>query len=140
MRKWRRRRTTTHGPGQCKACHIPQFNPDIPPYDEWEPRHQLEYTSHNDYYDRDGNQIGRSMWTWLREASPGYSIIRHTHRGDSLVSTIHLGINHSFTRAGPPIIFETMTFGLDDYQERYICEADAIEGHRHVLTELGWRT
>jgi len=34
-----------------------------------------------------------------------------TKVGDAGVSTIFLGINHNYSRQGPPILFETMIFG-----------------------------
>lgn len=51
------------------------------------------------------------------------------------VSTVFLGIDHSFMSAGPPILFETMIFGgeHDQYQERYCTRDEAIQGHLIAL-------
>lgn len=39
--------------------------------------------------------------------------------GNIKVSTVFLGLNHNHGNFGPPILFETMVFGMDDdYQER----------------------
>lgn len=50
--------------------------------------------------------------------------------GDVTVSTVFLGIDHSF-RNGPPILFETMVFGgpLDEAMERYSTWDAAEAGH-----------
>jgi len=50
------------------------------------------------------------------------------------VSTVFLGIDHSFTD-GKPILFETMIFGgrHDGYQERYATWEEAEAGHKQTL-------
>jgi len=50
--------------------------------------------------------------------------------GDIRISTVFLGIDHSFDD-GPPVLWETMIFGgkHDQYQERYRSREDAIAGH-----------
>lgn len=63
-------------------------------------------------------------------------------RGVLDVSTVFLyGINHAHDE-GPPILWETMVFGLDDedeVQERYASHEDAVARHtRHVaIAEAG---
>lgn len=64
------------------------------------------------------------------------------------VSTIFLGIDHSFDSAGPPLLFETMVFGYkapsklgnpkgidgnDRYSNRYSTEEEALAGHETAL-------
>lgn len=53
---------------------------------------------------------------------------------DILISTVFLGINHSFND-GKPILFETMVFGgkYDYYQKRYSTWEQAEKGHSKVL-------
>lgn len=53
------------------------------------------------------------------------------------VSTVWLGINHSWGR-GIPIIFETMIFGGDYDGEltRYATEAAAAEGHQQTIDDI----
>lgn len=48
-----------------------------------------------------------------------------------LVSTVFLGIDHSFEYGSDPVLFETMIFGgpHDGYQERYTSYDEAIRGH-----------
>ena len=54
------------------------------------------------------------------------------------VSTVFLGLDHSFDR-GAPILFETMIFGgkQDEYQDRYHTWEEAEIGHRQacILSE-----
>lgn len=60
------------------------------------------------------------------------------------VSTVFLGLDHSFADVGPPILFETMIFaddgpGDDLAQERYATWDDAVAGHdRAVGRVLEW--
>ena len=65
--------------------------------------------------------------TWLESADR--KIARETI-GDSDISTVFLGIDHSFG-VGDPLLFETMVFGgqFDDEQERCGTMAGAIKMH-----------
>lgn len=56
--------------------------------------------------------------------------------GEVRVSTVFLhGLNSSFTKDGPPILWETMVFGgdMDGYQERYTSHEDAVAGHDETV-------
>lgn len=54
--------------------------------------------------------------------------------GDVEVSTVFLGLDHSFGGAAP-ILFETMIFGgpHDQYQDRYSTREEALAGHQKAL-------
>ena len=55
---------------------------------------------------------------------------------DSRVSTVFLGLDHSYQiHGGPPILYETMIFGgpQDGFQERYETREDAVKGHAMAL-------
>jgi hypothetical protein len=56
------------------------------------------------------------------------------------VSTVFLGIDHRYHGEGPPILFETMVFGLsvedDDFQLRYSTWDDAETGHKVVVRKV----
>jgi hypothetical protein len=56
--------------------------------------------------------------------------------GDATVSTVFLGMDHSFG-GGTPVLFETMIFGgeHDQYQERYCTWDEAEKGHQ-IACEL----
>lgn len=55
--------------------------------------------------------------------------------GGVRISTVFLGLDHSFTPDGPPILFETMIFGgeHDEFQERYATWTEAEEGHGRAV-------
>lgn len=59
-----------------------------------------------------------------------------------LVSTVDLGINHSFIKEGEPIYYETMVFSIDKdkkqwgeslMQARYSTEKQAKQGHKYIV-------
>ena len=54
--------------------------------------------------------------------------------GDVKVSTVFLGLDHSFND-GVPILYETMIFGGEhnDYQERYATKEQALAGHAKAV-------
>lgn len=116
---------------------IPQRNPWAGLQDD--PRHGL-------YYGLAGEPIGLRTWARLYE-DPHHHIqaqdIVSTDAGKVLVSTIWIGIDHSFRwpPGGPPIIFETMTFGkqsekYDGDQWRYETREQALASHREIADEL----
>lgn len=56
----------------------------------------------------------------------------------SYVSTVFLGLDHSFLSDGPPVLYETMIFNgpYSDWQDRYHTRAEALEGHNKVVARL----
>ena len=90
------------------------------------------------YYDRKGNPISMRKWSALFN-DPGYQRIALDEGNGKCVSTVWLGLDHSFSQSGPPLIFETMVFAEDSDSEigceRYATEADAIKGH-HEMAEM----
>ena len=57
------------------------------------------------------------------------------------VSTVFLALDHNFGEGGDPILFETMVFGPDDFNEhdmeRYRTYEEAVEGHRMMVEKHG---
>lgn len=55
-----------------------------------------------------------------------------------LISTVFLGIDHSFGLGGPPLLFETMIFGgkHDQYQDRYSTRQEAMKGHQRAVRRV----
>lgn len=91
------------------------------------------------FYDREGKPISRCEWqNYLIDLD--YKIVKKDTYGPFFVSTVWLGLDHSFSwlpadQIVNPLIFETMIFCSDgsnelgDYQERYSTEEEALEGH-----------
>jgi hypothetical protein len=63
--------------------------------------------------------------------------VRDTFRDDVRVSTVFLGLDHSFWD-GPPILFETMVFinGSGDEMERYSTWDEAVRGHENMVNKI----
>lgn len=64
--------------------------------------------------------------------------VRDTFRDDVRVSTVFLGLDHSYGD-GPPILFETMVFiggNGGGEQERYCTWAEAEEGHANMVAKI----
>lgn len=104
----------------------------------------------SDWYDMDGNVISMAEWS-DRYGSPteGGDDPRHveqTQVGDLYVSTVLLGLDHSFMSDRPPVIFETMVFPcntdgeITDWHEvdcrRYSTVEAAREGHWEMVERV----
>ncbi len=94
------------------------------------------------YYDINGKPYegNKPHLQWARDkASKDSARIQQDYVfwgfGKSNVSTVWLGLDHSFDGKGPPIIFETMIFGgpINGYQWRYSTKEEALAGHKKVL-------
>lgn len=72
---------------------------------------------------------------WAKDFSS--KIVAKTELDDCQISTVFLGIDHSFGD-GPPILFETMIFGgeHDQWCERYETWDQAAEHHRRIVEAL----
>ncbi|MEF2979051.1 hypothetical protein [Subtercola sp. YIM 133946] len=88
----------------------------------------------SEYYDRAGQPISRDEWV---ETFDTDKMVAKTTVGNSDVSTVYLGLNHSWGD-GPPLIFESMIFGgaRDQDQYRYSTEEQALAGHQKLVDEL----
>ena len=66
-----------------------------------------------------------------------FSKINGWRASGAFVSTVFLGIDHSWL-GGPPILFETMIFGgqFDEVQKRYCTMEEAIDGHAKLMEHL----
>lgn len=81
-------------------------------------------------------QVCEDLHTWALwfEQANYERIVAQNEIGDVSVSTVFLGLDHSFGGA-TPLLFETMIFNgpHDGYQERYATKAEALEGHAKAL-------
>ena len=71
---------------------------------------------------------------WLESADRH---VRDTFRDDVRVSTVFLGLDHSYGH-GPPLLFETMVFvnGVSETCDRYSTWAEAEEGHARQVDAI----
>lgn len=67
--------------------------------------------------------------TWFEQADRK---VARTMVGDVRISTVFLGLDHSFFEHGPPTLFETMIFGGVHNQDmwRYATWQEAEAGHK----------
>lgn len=73
---------------------------------------------------------------WARWFETAKRRVAETEVGPILVSTVFIGLDHSFG-AGPPLLFETMTFGDGDHRmRRYSTWDEAAAGHEEVVTAV----
>jgi hypothetical protein len=91
------------------------------------------------YYRLDGHEVvpaSRDEFTAQFE-DPTLRIVASDYLGEVHVSTVFLGLDHAFM-GGPPLVFETMVFGLDDgeYHWRYHTWDEAVAGHARVLAAV----
>lgn len=79
--------------------------------------------------------------TWDEWAEPFKRlnrVVAESVIGDARVSTVFLGIDHSYDD-GPAVLFETLVDGgvLDELEWRYHTWEDAEAGHQRVCALLG---
>ena len=57
--------------------------------------------------------------------------------GEFTVSTVFLGLDHRFGSQGPPVLWETMVFGIENEEpcERYTSHAEAVAGHKRFCEQ-----
>lgn len=93
-------------------------------------------SGHYGHYDFEGKPIDPLTWASMLD-SPA-RIVGHTAIGEVHVSTVWIGIDHGFGQTERPLIYETMIFRPDDYDEtyRYATLADAQLGHSRLVAEL----
>lgn len=65
-------------------------------------------------------------------------IVAKADMGDAHVSTVFLGLDHSHTGEGPPVLYETMIFGgpHNEFQRRYCTRAQAKSAHESIVKAL----
>lgn len=74
---------------------------------------------------------------WAKWFEGADRIVDKTTIGESKVSTVFLGLDHSFG-SGPPLVFETMVFGgkLADEMDRYSTWDEAVTGHENMVKRV----
>ena len=70
---------------------------------------------------------------WLEE-NPERKAVKQEHIDKIFISTVFLGLDHSWN-SDTPVLWETMIFGgeHDQYMDRYTSYEEALEGHQTAL-------
>lgn len=90
---------------------------------------------HEHYILRGHKAIPVSLEEWGEWFGKADRKVEVTKVGDITVSTVFLGLDHSFSSDGPPLIFETMTFGDDEERcRRYATWDEAVQGHKEIVS------
>ena len=97
---------------------------------------QFGFLAEKFFFDRMRNPISLGLWSCLIE-SEEYKVVKQDEVGEYFVSTVWMGLNHSWV-PDVLLIFETMVFGKGNsteifYQDRYCSEEGAIAGHEKVV-------
>ncbi len=73
---------------------------------------------------------------WAKWMENGNRIVARDELGALLVSTVFLGIDHNFSNCGPPVLWETMIFGIkgDEYQVRASSREQALANHAEAVS------
>ena len=89
------------------------------------------------WYDKQGNPVTIEEWVKLTENNPDYKRVGLDIVGTKRISTVLLGLNHNYYLSGLPLIFETMVFDSDGFDDeecvRYSTEAEALAGHQAIV-------
>lgn len=87
------------------------------------------------YILKDHKPIVASPEEWGRWFGSADRTVAKTKVDNIEVSTVFLGLDHNFNHSGPPLIFETMTFGDDEERcQRYATWDEAIKGHKEIVS------
>lgn len=90
------------------------------------------------YIEKEGKPVLEpDLMTWARNFERADRHVAQDKIGDVRISTVFLGIDHSFGH-GHPLLYETMVFGgpLDQEQERYSTREDALAGHAATVERV----
>jgi hypothetical protein len=90
----------------------------------------------SDKYILDGHDAVpcKSLLEWASWFDKADRIVQKTTVGPAEVSTVFLGLDHSFG-IGEPLLFETLVFGgpLDQEMDRYSTWEEAEQGHKAMV-------
>lgn len=103
----------------------------------------------SDFYILDDNGLPLrctdiTKWAKFYDGHKNRRVAEHITHGIR-VSTVFLGIDHSYgtgPEAGPPVLWETMTFGTggigwpENNMRRYTSAEDAMKGHLYIMDEI----
>lgn len=90
----------------------------------------------------DGEERERLLGLWSNELAENHEIAKRyvakTDLGWCWISTVFLGLDHRYGGNGPPIVFESMAFGINGESDleckRYSTWNEAIAGHEAMVS------
>jgi hypothetical protein len=89
------------------------------------------------YYRLDGTvPVSCSYDEWINQFKRFNRKVKHSKLStDVEISTVFLGMDHAFDSDGPPMLFETMIFGIEDdsYQTRCSTWEQALAMHEDAI-------
>lgn len=90
------------------------------------------------YILKDREVVSATLDEWAEWFQTADRKIAFDEKGDVAVSTVFLGIDHSFEPGMEPVVFETMVFGgeHDQLTKRYSTYDQAEFGHKEVVAEV----
>src|SRR6266436_924888 len=92
------------------------------------------------YFMLDGDKVTSTndIHEWGKWMQTNNRQIGHDAINGVKISTVFLGLDHSFMDEGPPVLFETMLFGegANNEQWRYSSREMAEEGHAKIKERL----
>jgi len=82
-------------------------------------------------------EMVENLIEWAKAFEKQNRSVAHTETDNGSVSTVFLGLDHSYGD-GPPLLFETMIFGgpFDGEQYRYPTRAEALTGHELAVERV----
>lgn len=88
--------------------------------------------------DREPVEVDALTWALWFDHFPNRRVAR-TKIGPMVVSTVFMGMNHSYYRDSPPLLYETMVFGSDEDEKgcyRTYTWDGAVAQHNSVVAFL----
>lgn len=94
------------------------------------------------YFDKAGDPVDVNVWAYLFSRDEYKRVAKDVLSDGKVVSTVWLGLDHSYGESDAPLIFETMIFPNEEdysdlFMERYSTEEEAIEGHARAIEMAG---
>jgi len=95
----------------------------------------------NKHYILEGKEIKKvdfHTWSEWFENNENRRVKLTKHPSGWFVSTVFLGIDHSFGIGDKDLVFETMAFGTNSYSEtrRWSTYTEAVRGHDDLVKEI----
>lgn len=81
-------------------------------------------------------RLAERRWEIMQNGGDDIWGVAFDRVGRFSISTVFLGIDHSFGHSGPPLVFETAAFTQDEdveVEDRYSTWDEAVAGHERTM-------